>query len=557
MAQGQQQNRPVTPFEFTVTTLNGIPAALDATADLANGVLVEGFYDNAGVGYATVGGTAGVGMTVSVTINGALEPTMAIITAGTGYVDAETITLAENVDFSSLATGTLTSAVDEIVGSAATTTNITDGGTGWVTGDVIGAGETESDLLGSGLTGTVTASALVGDTPETGGVISAITITAGGTGYVTGNAETITYIGTGEVGISDTRYSDHDQYELGGDQYEYTETDDGQFKSTYTPLERAESLGLGTNVGDPSNTADTGQRFTDNASSVKLVLKADQPQWIVQQRDIDGGAITVFAEPGIVDRNGYLVGQDARAEDCVDEFRCQANGFFWNPGTDNTGDGGQGEYGYCQDKPVTFDPVALGSTDDQNGCDAISGGTVADYVTGGGLCTIVAAADADCPVGFKFDAGTSCVAYTAAEVNALTQSATVIKQDECTASGNHWESSESGVNTQCLDGATAGTFSFATFVDTVTGDHYNTTGTERDYARTTCKQFGFDWVEYNGAGALTQECQSNAVVAGDDQATCEGKGHVFIAGTCYDGADFGDGHNQKSSFQQDPNQQPK
>jgi len=516
MSLGQQSNRPVTPFVFTITTIVGEPTSLGATVDNAGGVLVEGVYDNSGLGYATTTDGGGTGCTVSLEVTAGLVPTLSIVTKGIGYAVGDSITLAESLDFSDADTGTIDSTVSSVTGAVNTVT-VTDGGTGWLTGDIISVNELESDLVGTGLTGTVTANA---------GVVSGFTVVNAGINYVDGDTETISYIGTGEVGIPSTDYVNHNLYELGGVVTEYTNADlSPNTTSSYTP----------------SGSYTIPPYTTDNTPTIKTVRKPDMAQLSVQKKTVAivNGNVTVYAEPTIVDKNGYVVGNTVRAEDIVDKSRCQANGFFWNPGTNNTGDANQGDYGYCQDLPVTFDPVALGSTDDQAGCNAISGLTVNEYVSGGGVCTLVAASDDDCPVGYKFDGGTGCTKYTAAEVNALTQSSTQIKRDECIASGNHWEP-KAVAGSECIDASTPGNFSLVNF-------NYNTTSSALQYAELTCKQYGHRW----NSGLRTCIADSDHSVL-TTKADCISAGHVWIAGACYDGADFGDGHNREGSFQQDP-----
>lgn len=345
MALGQQQSRPVTPFEFTVTTITGIVDAIENFDDtLIGGTLVDNTY----TGVAVTGGS-GTGLTLDVVVTGGVIDTVTINSGGTGYVLTDSgLTIAgsdlDDNGVTGTGSGTSTFDVASLVGEVATTT-ITNGGTGYITGDIISDTELSSDGFGTGVAGTVTA---------TGGVVSAFTITSGGNDYVGGDTETVTYSGSGEIGISDSRYINHDQYELGGATNEYSpqpSTLNGE-NTQYKPLTDAETLNTGTFVGDPSKNPDnTSQRFDDNISTVRTVTKPDLSQWSVQQRDIDGGVVTVFAEPNIVDANGNRVGHTIRAEDIVDESRCTSLGFTWT--TSATGDGDTGSYGYCTET-VTF-----------------------------------------------------------------------------------------------------------------------------------------------------------------------------------------------------------
>lgn len=481
MALGQQTNRTVGGLEFDVATLTGIIATHAAFVDTLDTATDDTYVD-----LASTSDGSGVGATFTVVISGNAVDTVTMTAPGTGYAVGDTLV----IDFSLItgaSSGTVASTVATVVGEVATVT-VTDGGTNWVTGDVVSAGELTTDGGGSGLAGTVTASALNGDTPETGGVISAVTVTAGGTGYAVGDSQV--YSGT-EIGPADARYIDHDQYELGGIQTEYV-TD----KSSYTPTVLAEDMvDGGTLVGDPARAKEVGQRFDDNASTTKVVLKADLPQWSVQQRDIDGGAITVFAEPNVVDRNGKRIGHTVRAEDCVDEARCTALGFTWINNAP-TGDADQGDYGYCQNPAGT--------------------------------------AHAD-----------------AATVNAL-DPVTYDRQFECTNAGFHWEASETDPDERCKDTDTAGDFSFGSFVDSLTGNNFATTSTAQQYAETVCKQYGYYWEK------ATMTCKVYVDPATlITKATCLADGHVWIAGACYDGADFGDGQSRTAQGAQDPTVAPK
>lgn len=564
MALGLKQARPVTAFEFTVTTLTGIPATLAATVDNANGVLVEGTYDNTGLGYATTSGGSGTGCTVAVTIDALLVPTLSIVTAGTGYVATDTIVLVENVDFSSLGTGSLDTTVATIVGQAATTT-VTVGGTGWITGDVVSASETSSDLLGSGITGTVTASALVGDTPETGGVVSAFTVVDGGTGYVTADAETVTYIGTGEVGIADpVSYYNHNQYELGGVIEEY-KTGNGLVVTVAETLGVIDTLtavdggynyrvgdvvaisggvagtgvvatvdalgtvltltvgGAGTGYSDGNeNTVFVSRKLnqvatgvyvgsnSDNDPTVTVVRKADQQQLQVQKRTIDNGTITVFSEPTTVNAYGEVVGNTIRAEDITDEYRCVAvylsdgvtSRFVWDTTTAQAGN--RESYGFCREK-------------------------TAAELAGDALVT------ADCPAGYVHSGG-NCVTVAFGTVNTNELAGTItskVAREQCVAGGN-WYEPKAANGSRCIE-AVADNFSLANFA-------YTTNSSAQDYAATVCQQMGYDWKPVLRTCVAAQD-----VTTLTTQATCTAAGHVWVAGTCYNKADFGDGYSRQGN----------
>ena len=138
-------------------------------------------------------------------------------------------------------------------------------------------------------------------------------------------------IGSFDGGIPSGGYVDHDQYEAGGVQEEYV--DDTQ------------------TGGKPKGVLGPKQVL------IKNVLKADQPQLIVQKNMIDGGTTTVWAEPTIVDSKGNVVGNTLRAEDICDEYRCTAAGFTWTLGA--TGDADQADYGYCVEDLSAFDATLL------------------------------------------------------------------------------------------------------------------------------------------------------------------------------------------------------
>jgi len=344
MAIDYLQGRPVTPVAFTVTTLTGIVDAVE-TLDIGTAVgLVDGTY----TGVATGGATAGNDdLTVSVVVSGTgtivTFDTVSIVDGGTGYDETQDAGITIDATLLGGSAGSLTFDVASTVGAVATTT-VTDGGTGWITGDAITADETISDGSGSGVSVTVTASALVNDTPETGGVVSALTIVEGGEDYVGGDLETVTYNGDGEVGVPSEDYVDHDEYELGGVVVEYAKP----YNATAPQSDWQGTMTGGYNPADtPSLEPD------DNNPEIGTVLLADMPQLAVQKKYIDDGSVVVYAEPTIVNGSGEVVGNTVRAEDIGDEARCTALGFTWT--TESTGDGNTGSYGYCYEPASAFD----------------------------------------------------------------------------------------------------------------------------------------------------------------------------------------------------------
>ena len=74
------------------------------------------------------------------------------------------------------------------------------------------------------------------------------------------------------------------------------------------------------------------------------------------------------------------------------------------------------------------------------------------------------------------------------------------------------------------------------------GDAVATTSSAQDYARTICKQMGYEWHQ------TTYTCHDvTDVTTLVTQATCEAAGHVWVAGTCYNRADFGDGYSRQGN----------
>lgn len=253
--------------------------------------------------------------------------------------------------------------------NAITVATVTTGGSGYLIGDTI----TPADITTESVvdTGVLPTDFILTVATVNGTAVATFTITDGGTDGTDGDGQAQIATGT-EAGVPSADYLDHDQYEQGGNVQEYTVLDDSVTKSTYTPRERTESLAAGTFVGDPSTdpTAESALRQDDNASTIKVVLKADQAQLAVQKKYIDGGTITVFAEPTTVSADGVVVGNTLRLEDITDEARCVAAGGTWH--TDGKGGSTGSNYGYCGDV------VAFSATMDKTQC--IAQGFIFDNV---------------------------------------------------------------------------------------------------------------------------------------------------------------------------------
>lgn len=421
MAIGQQESRTVTGGEFTITTVTGIVDAIGGFD--AAGITGAAIPDGTSVPMTAIEGNADLVILVDVASNVVTLSEEWLQDGGTGYDLADVITVS-GADLGGDGGGTATFTVDSLVGEAATVT-VTDGGTGWLTGDAIGSDETTSDGSGVGFAGTVAATA---------GVITAITVTDGGTGYVSGDAETLTYSGTGEVGVPSADYINHDEYEMGGVVEEYTKP-----RNATAPQEDWQ----GTMTGG-YNPADTPSLVPDdNDPTITTVLKADLPQLKVQKKMIDGGTITVYAEPTLVDANGNVVGNTVRAEDVTDEARCTALGFTWN--TDGNGGVDGSSYGYCSevvafdatlDKTVCvangylFDTVADVCVDADGADEAV----VEAYLNGGaGDLYEDDTKKVICKAQGHFWNGTACVAAGSVDFGA-----TYTTQVTCSAAGGLW-----------------------------------------------------------------------------------------------------------------------
>jgi hypothetical protein len=496
-------------------------------------------------------------------------------------------------DLSGLAGDTIADATEVVV---------VNGGEGFAVGDIVEiAGGTAGDL-GAVEVATVDAT--------NGAILTVQDVTAGviaGAGYTASVEEAGSILTSADTFVNEEDFYTFDFYQLSQPQIE-------SGTSTYSPAIDAATLNIGTHVGgaganwlDPDN---TGQRFADNIPTVLVVRKGDQPQLRVQKTWIDGGTIEVFAEPGYVDRNGNLVGQELRAEDLVDEFRCVEANKIWDTATsiEQITGAATKEYGFCRE------PLS-----------AEVGATTLFAATG----------DADCPVGSYWDGGTGCTDYLLSEINdgtAQTNEEAIGRYDAqqlCLASGNHFESmgafgatmtydvatlvasngvitggtgysvgdvvvvgDDAGVTFTVTevagytvtndtrggvivsgtltgtvstkgDGAQTGTAADARCIDATTADNFSLANFNYpmqsgavDYARTTCKQYGHQWVSIDSSGTPVYTCVAWADPTGFTQDQCTDGGHVWIAGTCYDGAEFGDGMNRDSSFQQDPTQKP-
>lgn len=587
MALGQQQGRPVTTFQFQVNALTGKVATAAAFVDT-----LDTATDDTYLGVASTSDGAGTGATFDVVVSGNAVDTVTLAAPGSGYAVGDTLVIGF-ASITGASSGTVASTVATVVGEVATL-NAFSGGTGWVVGDVVSASELSTDsTAGAGLSVTVSAaSALNYDSPETGGVPSAATVLTGGVDYE--GSDTLNYIGAGEVGVSDKfTYYDHTQYELGGNIEEYKEGngltvtvsetsgpitglavntgganyrvgDTFAVSPTLTTGTGAGGIGVvatvdangavltmtvgtaGDNYDDTEvantvfltrtlNTMATGEYAgsnSDNDPTVTVGRLADQEQLIVQQRDIDGGTITVFAEPTTVNSVGQVVGNTIRAEDITDEYRCVAvkvsDGinprFKWV--TSTTGDANGASYGYCTERTVA----------ELN----------ADATT---------KVDADCPAGYVAST-TNCVVVAIATVNSKeaifdadrttdgstgTNNKTAMEQ--CLANGGYYEPNAAS-GSRCIDASTPGNFSLANFA-------YGTVSSAQDYAATVCRQHGYDWI------TPTMVCQAKTdPTTLVTQATCAAAGHVWVAGTCYDKADFGDGYSRQGN-EGDVNTQPK
>jgi hypothetical protein len=288
--------------------------------------------------------------------------------------------------------------------------------------------------------------------------------------------------------------------------------------------------GTFTGIYDPNAAPSTTNKSND--PRITVARPADKPQLAIQKGYIDGGKTVVYAEPTLVDANGEVVGNTLRAEDMTDRPRCEANGFIWEIGS--TGDADQGGYGYCREM------------------------TVAEAVT---FWAGNATSFDDCPAGTIFDGTDSCVALDATSASASTINAAVTSGDlneekamrDCEVSGSFWDITTG----TCIAGDTPANFDMGTFTfgSVTPGKTGSSNGSKRDYLANACRNLGYIW-KYD-----TNTCVASPTQAELDllttQVACKNAGFTWIAGTCYNPNDFGDGQNRAATAQQDPNVAPK
>jgi hypothetical protein len=470
--------------------------------------------------------------------------------------------------------------------NAITVATVTAGGFGYAIGDTITPADISSEaVVDTGVLPTdfVLTVATVGDAMT--GDIATFTITGGGTDGTDGDGTANVDLGS-ESGVSDnTDYFDHTTYEQGGQIDEYKKGNGlivtvaqtagaidtltvvvagtnyrvgdrveisnntnqgnngvGGIGVVATVTDEAvgdvatltvEAAGTGYADGDQNtaflsrvlNQTATGEYAgsnADNDPTVSVGRLPDGQQWMVQKRYIDGGTIEVFAEPTTVNSVGDIVGNTIRAEDITDEYRCVAvflsdgvtPAFVWD--TSATGDAAQAGYGFCRCK-------------------------TAAELAGDALV------DADCPAGYVHSGG-NCVVRAFGDVNTDEGADTInakLAAEQCLAGGNYYEPN-AAKGSRCIEGV-ADNFSLANF-------SFTTTSSAQDYAATVCQQMGFDW-----EGAPSYTCVDPVdVTTLLTQDTCAAAGHVWVAGTCYNKADFGDGYSrQGNEGNTDPDKLPK
>lgn len=471
-----------------------------------------------------------------------------------------------------------------VAGSAITVATVVNGGSGYLVGDTIDPSEITSEaVIDTGvlptdflLTVATVGSVALGD-------IATFTITTPGTDGTDGDL-TANRDGGTEAGIPNTDdYYDHNQYEGGGQIDEY-KTGTGAIVTVGTgdvtaivaggvnyrvgdvlyaaggdngadlTVDTVDGVGAitgftagGTGVGYADadfntvfvsrtlNTVATGEYAgvnADNDPTVSVGRLPDAAQLKVQKKYIGGayGTVEVFAEPTTVNSVGQVVGNVLRAEDITDEYRCVSaylsDGvtprFKWV--TNSTGDADSASYGYCTEK-------------------------TAAELAGDALV------DADCPAGFVHSGG-NCVVVDIATINSkeavfdadrTTDGATGTNNktamEQCLANGGYYEP-KAASGSRCIDASVADNFSLANFA-------FGTVSSAQDYAATVCRQEGYDWITPD------MTCVAKAdVTTLVTQATCAAAGHVWVAGTCYDKADFGDGYSRQGN-EGDVNTQPK
>lgn len=508
--------RTTTDATFTVSVGGAGPQAIDTVT------LVDGGSNYIVGDIITPDVSAATGTALVITVTGITQPTSSYSpsTMGVGgtistftYTDGADWLLADDGDYTAAGAnlvGVSSDFVDhteyeaggnvsEYIDGTGLLIQITTVSVGVVTGVALGI----SDASKNYVAGTqvriiqgVEDSALISiDTVDANGVVLTISIIDGGSGYTAANDLVASQI--------ELKADAPEVYWLG--------TMTGTFNPATAPS---------TTVGD-------------NDPKITVSRPADEPQLAIQKRYIDGGSTTVFAEPTLVNSEGGVVGNTLRAETCTDRTRCEANGFIWIVSA--TGDADAGDYGYCREM------------------------TVAEAVT---FWAGNATAYSDCPAGTIFDGVDSCdamnsTAVTGADlINAAVTAENIGAEKamrDCEVSGNFWDITTG----TCIAGNTPANFDMATFTfgtipDGQTG---SSNGSQRDYLANACRNLDYIWkYDTNTCIASPSGATLDALVT---QATCVAAGYVWIAGTCYNPNDFGDGHNRNATTQEDPNVAPK
>lgn len=365
-----------------------------------------------------------------------------------------------------------------------------------------------------------------------------IAINDGGTGYITGTQVRIIQT------TNDTALLSITAVDAVGTVTDFEVIDGGENYTTATDLvasqvelktDSPEVYWQGTLRGtfNPTDTPNT--TLTENDPRITVTRKADLPQLAIQKRYIDEGVTEVFAEPTLVNGEGDIVGNTLRAEDCVDRPRCEANGFIWV--TDTTGDADAGTYGYCREETIAEFKTR---TD----------GTITDFD--------------ECVAGTLFDGVDTCdilddVAATGADlINAAVTGGDIGLEKamrDCEVSGNFWDVTRS----VCVAGGdasiTAGAYDMTGDVGTgtpVAGRTGSSNSSRVDFLANACQQVGgvFNYTTY----VCTVPVDPATLTT---QVLCAGAGYIWIAGSCYNPNDFGDGQNRNATAQQDPNAAPK
>lgn len=396
----------------------------------------------------------------------------------------------------------------DATGAATGPVTVVNGGYGYVTGDLLTV-TGPNEITGTGIP---TGLELYVDGVSTTGVITSLALSV--QGFSTATGSTVTGTGAAHYEYGDgSGYVNHSLYEVGGNISEY-------------PL----GIGAGNDSNNPPYP--TGYSFlrpTGNLPTIKTFRTADQPQKEVQARTVTSGGVTVtvYAEPNVV-RNGEVRGTTVRAEDILDANRCTGLGFIWEQVAKVTGL--REAYGYCRE---------------------VDGGDVTD-----------AAADTDCPVGFKYDSGTGCTGIVIGDVTGVT-----IGDVTGGMTGNGFTNDENAVAAGFLYGYDAGEYfdpratgNIPTYFS-VTGitNLFSTTGATLDraipmgkveLAKTLCRYYGFVWNKTTNA---CEEDNSASYVAGSyggsakaAKDACVAAGYVWLAGACFNPNLFGDGQARMS-----------